>query len=53
MAATGVAFMSLSVLSAAYGGELWSPRSAAMTNDMTSTWGDWGVTSEIGRLHAV
>jgi N-dimethylarginine dimethylaminohydrolase len=45
--------MSLSVLSAAYGGELWSPRVAAMTEDMTSTWGDWGVSSEIGRLRAV
>ena len=41
------------VLSAAYGGELWSPRLSAMTEDMASTWGDWGVSSEIGRLHAV
>ena len=24
-----------------------------MTEDMASTWGDWGVSSEIGRLHAV
>jgi N-dimethylarginine dimethylaminohydrolase len=24
-----------------------------MTEDMVSTWGDWGVSSEIGRLHAV
>jgi N-dimethylarginine dimethylaminohydrolase len=45
--------MSVSVLSAAYGGEQWSPRIAAMTEDITSTWGDWGVCSEIGRLHAV
>jgi len=45
--------MSASVLSAAYGGELWSPRLSAMTEDITSTWGDWGVSSEIGRLHAV
>jgi len=45
--------MSVSILSAAYGGELWSPRLAAMTEDMPSTWGDWGVSSEIGRLHAV
>ena len=45
--------MSASVLSAAYGGELWSPRVASMTEDMASTWGDWGVSSEIGRLHAV
>ena len=41
------------MLSAAYGGELWSPRGAAMTEDMASTWGDWGVSSEIGTLHAV
>jgi N-dimethylarginine dimethylaminohydrolase len=45
--------MSASVLSAAYGGDLWSPRVAAMTEDMASAWGDWGVASEIGRLHAV
>jgi len=45
--------MTVSILSAAYGGELWSPRVAAMTEDMTSTWGDWGVSSEIGKLHAV
>ncbi|MDF2757565.1 MAG: amidinotransferase [Thermomicrobiales bacterium] len=45
--------MSASVLSAAYGGELWSPRLSAMTEDMATTWGDWGVSSEIGRLHAV
>jgi N-dimethylarginine dimethylaminohydrolase len=24
-----------------------------MTEDMASAWGDWGVSSEIGRLHAV
>jgi N-dimethylarginine dimethylaminohydrolase len=24
-----------------------------MTDDMATTWGDWGVSSEIGRLHAV
>ena len=34
--------MSVSILSAAYGGEQWSPRVAAMTEDMASTWGDWG-----------
>jgi N-dimethylarginine dimethylaminohydrolase len=45
--------MSTSVLTAAYGGELWSPRLTAMTEDMVSTWGDWGVSSEIGPLHAV
>jgi N-dimethylarginine dimethylaminohydrolase len=40
-------------LTSAYGGGRWSPRTAAMTVDMASTWGDWGVSSEIGRLHAV
>jgi N-dimethylarginine dimethylaminohydrolase len=45
--------MSVSILSAAYGGELWSPRTLAMTEDMASAWGDWGVSSEIGKLHAV
>jgi N-dimethylarginine dimethylaminohydrolase len=45
--------MSASILSAAYGGEFWSPRVAAMTEDMASTWGDWGVSSEIGKLRAV
>jgi len=45
--------MSATVLSAAYGGEQWSPRIAAMTEDMSSTWGDWGVSSEIGKLRAV
>ena len=45
--------MNVSILSAAYGGDLWSPRVATMTEDMSSTWGDWGVSSEIGKLHAV
>jgi N-dimethylarginine dimethylaminohydrolase len=45
--------MSRTVLSAAYGGGKWSPRVRAMTEDMAETWGDWGVSSEIGRLHAV
>jgi N-dimethylarginine dimethylaminohydrolase len=40
-------------LSAAYGGDRWSPRTAAMTEDMSANWGDWGVSSEIGRLRAV
>jgi N-dimethylarginine dimethylaminohydrolase len=40
-------------LSAAYGGERWSPRIASMTEDMVETWGDWGVSSETGRLRAV
>ena len=45
--------MSMSVLSAAYGGTQWSPRVSSMTEDMAPTWGDWGVSSEIGRLRAV
>jgi N-dimethylarginine dimethylaminohydrolase len=45
--------VSLSALSAAYGGDRWSPRLTSMTEDMASTWGDWGVSSEIGRLRAV
>ena len=40
-------------LSAAYGGDRWSPRVATMTEDMAVTWGDWGVSSEIGCLRAV
>lgn len=45
--------VSQSRLSAAYGGSLWSPRLTAMTEEMATTWGDWGVSSEIGRLRAV
>ena len=40
-------------MSAAYGGGQWSPRVVSVTEDMASTWGDWGVSSEIGRLRAV
>ena len=45
--------MNETMLSAAYGGGQWSPRVQSMTEDMETTWGDWGVSSEIGRLHAV
>jgi N-dimethylarginine dimethylaminohydrolase len=45
--------VSQSTLTAAYGGDRWSPRLASMTEDMAETWGDWGVSSEIGRLRAV
>lgn len=45
--------MNQTVLSAAYGGGQWSPRVQSMTEEMATTWGDWGVSSEIGRLHAV
>src|SRR3712207_3953830 len=40
-------------LSAAYGGAAWSPREASLREEMTATWGDWGVASECGRLRAV
>ena len=40
-------------MTAAYGGDRWSPRLASMTEDMATTWGAWGVSSEIGRLRAV
>jgi N-dimethylarginine dimethylaminohydrolase len=42
-----------SALSAAYGGAKWSPRLSAHREEMAETWGDWGVTSEIGQLRAV
>ena len=41
------------MLTAAYGGAKWSPREASMCEDMLDCWGDWGVASECGRLHAV
>ncbi len=41
------------LLSAAYGGTKWSPRTASMREDMVDCWGDWGVASECGRLRAV
>ncbi|HEX2280735.1 MAG TPA: arginine deiminase family protein [Thermomicrobiales bacterium] len=40
-------------LSAAYGGAKWSPRTAPMRDDMPQFWGDWGVSSEHGKLSAV
>lgn len=41
------------VLTSAYGGRQWSPRTTSMTEDMPIYWGDWGSSSECGRLHAV
>lgn len=44
------------MLTAAYGGENWSPRDASLREELTGnagTWGDWGVSSECGRLRAV
>jgi N-dimethylarginine dimethylaminohydrolase len=40
-------------LSAAYGGAKWSERTQSMRQDMPLWWGDWGSSSECGRLHAV
>lgn len=40
-------------LTAAYGGAKWSGRTKPMREDMPEWWGDWGVSSECGRLHAV
>jgi len=35
------------------GGENWVPRGSGFVDDMPEVWGDWGVSSEYGRLHAV
>lgn len=40
-------------LTAAYGGTRWSPRDTTMAEDLPTYWGDWGSSSECGRLHAV
>lgn len=40
-------------LTAAYGGEKWSPRTNDMRADMRLNWGDWGSGSEVGKLRAV
>lgn len=40
-------------LSAAYGGDKWSPRMATFREDICEVWGDWGVGSEHGKLRAV
>jgi len=40
-------------LSAAYGGSGWSPRAGSIRDEMGADWGDWGVSSECGRLRAV
>ncbi len=41
------------VLTAAYGGAKWSERTTSMREDMPAYWGDWGSSSECGKLHAV
>jgi N-dimethylarginine dimethylaminohydrolase len=35
------------------GGEGWRPRSGSFAEEMPQFWGDWGVSSEYGRLRAV
>jgi N-dimethylarginine dimethylaminohydrolase len=40
-------------LSAAYGGAGWSPRTGSIRDELGDGWGDWGVSSECGRLRAV
>ena len=40
-------------LTTAYGGAHWSPRLTSMRDEMGSSWGDWGVSSEYGTLRAV
>jgi N-dimethylarginine dimethylaminohydrolase len=40
-------------LTAAYGGAKWSERVTSMREDMLSYWGNWGSSSECGKLHAV
>lgn len=40
-------------LTAAYGGEKWSPRTKPLRDEMPEVWGDWGSSSEHGKLRAV
>lgn len=40
-------------LTAAYGGEKWSPRAQPLRDELPEVWGDWGVGSEYGKLRAV
>ncbi len=44
------------MLTAAYGGGKWSPREGSLREELAAdggAWGDWGVSSEYGRLRAV
>lgn len=34
-------------------GERWFPKDSSITEDMPNLWGDWGVSSEVGKLRAV
>lgn len=40
-------------LTAAYGGDNWSPRSERFGDELAAVWGDWGVSSECGPLKAI
>jgi N-dimethylarginine dimethylaminohydrolase len=40
-------------LAAAYGGPKWSARTLSLHDEMSFCWGDWGSSSECGKLHAV
>ena len=40
-------------LTAAYGGPNWSPRHQSFRDEMVEQWGNWGSSSEYGRLRAV
>jgi arginine deiminase len=40
-------------LAAAYGGSGWSPRTAALREELGTIWGQWGLASEWGPLQAV
>ncbi len=44
--------MTSTTLTAAYGGDKWLPREAGR-EDFVAAWGDWGCSSECGRLYAV
>ena len=34
-------------------GERWFPKETTFASDMNEYWGDWGVSSEVEKLHAV
>jgi len=40
-------------IESAHGGENWSSRDTSFKQDMAAVWGDWGASSECGRLRAV
>ena len=40
-------------IESAHGGANWSPRDTSFRQDMLGVWGNWGVSSECGRLRSV